>query len=446
MESAYKTHILGRLNQTLTAVVRGMFVTASVQGTFGGDRVRRGGGSVFRCAGVCHGVLRPHPFRRGRGVVASHRGVFVSQRMGGQGIGMLAVGGLVVSMVDNFFARSSSAKKPNCRWFFFFRHPRRSPGLWPDWPVGRPPHGGERLAFAKIYGEQLARSERKSILRPTKINAPHRSSRPVPSHGGPFRDTRTGGTTRSIFVEGRRLLEEFLDSPLTPREAAVTPAVAADPQTAPLLEALKERGAPFTLVTPSVMEFLSDLETPPGHRRPGGSARPWILASLPLWGPRRPSCSFGRPPVARQRGRHSSVCRSRRGPARWAFSREPPIRSPPRPCGPPPGAPFGCPFSHESVPSLTALRVPHPPRCPGRGRRRFSERTANGTGEQPCLLILGGEARGVTPKSFGALPVRTDQNPHGGPRRILERGRGGGDLLIEARRQRSAFDTDSAIP
>ncbi|HMZ27870.1 MAG TPA: AI-2E family transporter, partial [Elusimicrobiota bacterium] len=36
MESAYKSHILGRLNQTLTAVVRGMFITATVQGILAG--------------------------------------------------------------------------------------------------------------------------------------------------------------------------------------------------------------------------------------------------------------------------------------------------------------------------------------------------------------------------------------------------------------------------
>ncbi|HNG46003.1 MAG TPA: AI-2E family transporter, partial [Elusimicrobiota bacterium] len=36
MESVHKEHILNRLNQTLTAVVRGMFITASVQGLLAG--------------------------------------------------------------------------------------------------------------------------------------------------------------------------------------------------------------------------------------------------------------------------------------------------------------------------------------------------------------------------------------------------------------------------
>jgi predicted PurR-regulated permease PerM len=36
MEDAHKAHILKRLNETLTAVVRGMFITASVQGLLAG--------------------------------------------------------------------------------------------------------------------------------------------------------------------------------------------------------------------------------------------------------------------------------------------------------------------------------------------------------------------------------------------------------------------------
>jgi TrmH family RNA methyltransferase len=91
---------------------------------------------------------------------------------------------------------------------------------------------------------------------------------PIASRSNPtvarFRAARDGKDDRSIFVEGRRLLEELLDSALTPREAAVTPPNERDPKTAPLLEALRERGATVHSVTSSVMEFISDVETPPG--------------------------------------------------------------------------------------------------------------------------------------------------------------------------------------
>jgi predicted PurR-regulated permease PerM len=49
MESVHKEHILNRLNQTLTAVVRGMFITASVQGLLAGIG--------FAVAGVRFSVL-----------------------------------------------------------------------------------------------------------------------------------------------------------------------------------------------------------------------------------------------------------------------------------------------------------------------------------------------------------------------------------------------------
>ncbi|MBK8574231.1 MAG: RNA methyltransferase [Elusimicrobia bacterium] len=95
-----------------------------------------------------------------------------------------------------------------------------------------------------------------------------------------FREARDGRDHRSILVEGRRLVEEFLDSPLTPREVAVTPAIAADNRVAPLLEDLKERGAALYTVSPSVMDFLSDLETSPGIAIRADRPEPFPLTHL----------------------------------------------------------------------------------------------------------------------------------------------------------------------
>jgi TrmH family RNA methyltransferase len=251
-----------------------------------------------------------------------------------------------------------------------------------------------------------------------------------------FRDTRDGRDKRSLLVEGRRLLEEFLDSPLTPREAAVTPSVAADAQIAPLLEALKERGAPVHLVTPSVMEFLSDLETPPGiavrAERPG----PLDLASL---------SALGSPPpllvlldALQSPANVGAVLRSAEAGGASAVGVLPGTADPlsPKALRASAGSAFRVPlFRAESVPSLMAL-FPTPPAvlvADAAGSRTYSQwdwRT-------PCLLILGGEARGVTPESLGTLTVQRIKIPMAGRVESLNVAVAAGILLIEARRQRA---------
>jgi predicted PurR-regulated permease PerM len=169
METAYKTHILGRLNQTLTAVVRGMFVTASVQGLLAGIGFAVAGVRFSVVLGFATAFMALIPFVGAAslwlpiGVYLFLKGWVV------QGIGVLLWGGLVVSMVDNFlrpFIIGEKAKLPIV--FLFFG---TLGGLQAYGPIGLlvgPLTVASVLAFAKIYGEQLARTERKSPHEPTE--------------------------------------------------------------------------------------------------------------------------------------------------------------------------------------------------------------------------------------------------------------------------------------
>lgn len=171
METAYKTHILGRLNQTLTAVVRGMFVTASVQGLLAGIGFAVAGVRFSVVLGFATAFLALIPFV---GAAALWLPIGVYLFLKGwvvQGIGILLWGGLVVSMVDNFlrpFIIGEKAKLPIV--FLFFG---TLGGLQAYGPIGLlvgPLTVASVLAFAKIYGEQMARTENKPSLTPPPIN------------------------------------------------------------------------------------------------------------------------------------------------------------------------------------------------------------------------------------------------------------------------------------
>lgn len=162
METAYKTHILGRLNQTLTAVVRGMFVTASVQGLLAGIGFAVAGVRFSVVLGFATAFMALIPFV-GAAAIWLPIGVYLFLKgWAVQGIGILIWGGLVVSMVDNFlrpFIIGEKAKLPIV--FLFFG---TLGGLQAYGPIGLlvgPLTVASVLAFAKIYGEQLARTERK---------------------------------------------------------------------------------------------------------------------------------------------------------------------------------------------------------------------------------------------------------------------------------------------
>lgn len=100
-----------------------------------------------------------------------------------------------------------------------------------------------------------------------------------------FRDARDGKDPKSIFVEGHRLIGDLIHIPLAVREFLFTVAAADRPEISRVIDALRGRGASGHNVTPDVMEFVSDLETPPGlvvrADRPVSPALP--LADNALW-------------------------------------------------------------------------------------------------------------------------------------------------------------------
>jgi TrmH family RNA methyltransferase len=69
------------------------------------------------------------------------------------------------------------------------------------------------------------------------------------------------GRPAALFVEGARLVEELLSSGLRPTEFYFSAALR---KPGPLLARLEEAGARGDLLSPTVMEFVSDLEAPPG--------------------------------------------------------------------------------------------------------------------------------------------------------------------------------------
>lgn len=156
METAYKTHILHRVTQTLTAVVRGMFLTASVQGLLAGIGFLAAGVQFSVVLGFATAFLALIPFV-GAAAVWGPVGVYLFLKGSAvQGIGILLWGGLVVSMVDNFlrpFIIGEKAKLPVV--FLFFG---TLGGLQAYGPIGLlvgPLTVATVLAFSKIYGEQL---------------------------------------------------------------------------------------------------------------------------------------------------------------------------------------------------------------------------------------------------------------------------------------------------
>jgi predicted PurR-regulated permease PerM len=164
MESSYKTHILNRLNETLTAVVRGMFVTASLQGLLAGLGFAVAGVRFSVVLGFATAFLALIPFV-GAAAIWLPVGIFlVLKGWTVQGLGILLWGGLVVSMVDNFlrpFIIGEKAKLPVV--FLFFG---TLGGLQAYGPIGLlvgPLTVASVLAFAKIYSEQISRPVEKRI-------------------------------------------------------------------------------------------------------------------------------------------------------------------------------------------------------------------------------------------------------------------------------------------
>ena len=259
-----------------------------------------------------------------------------------------------------------------------------------------------------------------------------------------FRDARDGRDTRSIFIEGRRLVEEFLDSPLVPRETAVTPDSAADPRLVPLLDDLKERGAAVHIVTPSVMAFLSDLETPPGIAVRADRPLPLDLASLTTLG--HPTPLIVLLDALQSPANVGAVVRSAEAAGVSAVGILPGTADPlsPKSLRASAGSAFRVPlFRTDSLQAVLGF-FPAPPAllaADAAGAHTYSEWDWT----RPCLLILGGEARGVDKKSLGALPVEGIKIPMAGRVESLNVAVAAGVLLMEARRQRISSEQQSAI-
>lgn len=270
---------------------------------------------------------------------------------------------------------------------------------------------------------------------------------PIGSRSNPtvarFREARDGRDPRSIFVEGRRLLEEFLDSPLSPREAVMTPAVARDPRMAHVLDALKERGATLHSVTPAVMEFLSDLESPPGIAVRADRPDPMDMSTLIALGAPTPLIVLL--DALQSPANVGAILRSAEAAGATAVGVLPGTADPlsPKALRASAGSAFRVPlFKTDSLQSLVGL-FPTPPAilaADAAGRQTYSE----WDWQKPCVLILGGEARGVDPKSIGALRVERIKIPMAGRVESLNVAVAAGILLMEARRQRTAIDTGTA--
>lgn len=259
-----------------------------------------------------------------------------------------------------------------------------------------------------------------------------------------FREARDGRDSRSIFVEGRRLLEELLDSTLTPREAAVTVAVGKDPRTAPLIEALRDRGAAVHTVTPPVMEFITDLESPPGIAVRADRPHPFAISSLETLGAPTPLIVLL--DALQSPANVGAVIRSAEAAGITAVGILPGTADPlsPKALRSSAGSAFRVPiFRTESVESLVAL-FPTPPAllaADAAGPRTYSE----WDWRNPCVLVLGSEARGVESKSLGTLTVERIKIPMAGRVESLNVAVAAGVILMEARRQRALADDTTVV-
>lgn len=158
MEKSHKEHILERLNQTLTAVVRGMFITASVQGLLAGLGFAVAGVRFSVVLGFATAFMALVPLV---GATAVWLPVCVYLMLKGwmlPGLLLLIYSAGVVSTVDNFlrpYLIGEKARLPIVLLFF-----GTLGGLKAYGPTGiffGPVMVACVLAFAKIYGEQLQR-------------------------------------------------------------------------------------------------------------------------------------------------------------------------------------------------------------------------------------------------------------------------------------------------
>lgn len=261
---------------------------------------------------------------------------------------------------------------------------------------------------------------------------------------GRFRAARDGRDPDALFVEGRRLAAELLEAGLPPHEVAVTPLTGADPLVSGLLNTAAHRGAVIHWVTNDLMTYLSDLDTPPGLIVRAGRPPAFSLASLKDLGTPTPLVVLldGLQLPANV----GAVIRSSEAGGATAVGILPGTADPlsPKALRASSGSAFRVPlFKAGCVGEVTAA-------FPGsvstvaadiKGQRSYTEWDWTG----PCVLILGGEARGVGPKSLDAVVSDRIKIPMAGKVESLNVAVAAGILLMEARRQRTSSCSHNAL-
>ena len=163
MEEVHKAHILTRLNETLTAVVRGMFIVASVQGLLAGVGYAVAGVRFSVVLGFATAFFALIPIIGATTVWLPVSLMLIAKGWVVPGVGLMIWGALVVSMVDNFlrpFIIGEQAKLPIALLFF-----GTLGGLQAYGPIGLivgPLIVATVLAFAKIYGEQVVAAKKRA--------------------------------------------------------------------------------------------------------------------------------------------------------------------------------------------------------------------------------------------------------------------------------------------
>ncbi|MBK8870267.1 MAG: RNA methyltransferase [Elusimicrobia bacterium] len=259
-----------------------------------------------------------------------------------------------------------------------------------------------------------------------------------------FRACRDGRDPETIFVEGRRLVAELLATEIKPKEVAATPLSGADPQTSPLLDEAVRKGATVHWVTPDLMKYMSDLDTPPGLIVRAQRPAAYSLASL---------ATAGSPPPLlvlldglQSPSNVGAVVRTAEAGGATAVGVLPGTADPlsPKSLRASAGSAFRVPLFRVSTVREVLDSFSGPVSllaADASGSRSYSERDWT----TPCVLIMGGEARGVNKKHFDTLRVEGIKIPMAGKVESLNVAVAAGILLMEARRQRQTKNTGSAF-
>lgn len=157
METFHKENILARLNQTLSAVVRGVFVTAAVQGFLAGLGYAACGSRFAILLGFATAFTAPIPFVGAPAVWLPVSLYLVGTGSHVKGFLLMGWGLLVVSSVDNILRPILIGEKAKLPIFLLFFG--MLGGLQMYGPVGLltgPLLIACAMSFAKIFREQMA--------------------------------------------------------------------------------------------------------------------------------------------------------------------------------------------------------------------------------------------------------------------------------------------------